>query len=342
MDTSAVTDSTSAVDEAVTGFLPTDEHYRLTGELKDVPKEDPKPSLEEASAASESETAAASEAATDAEEVKGPAQTKTADTSESRWAKLSRENRELREKMARLEGRAEATVPEKRETKQDSQPVTETKAAKPTPGDVDPKTGKPKYPTWDDYEDARDAWRDEQLLAKFNETASKSQREQQVAQAEQVVAKGFQERVSKAREKYADYDTVAFPKDAQGNDTLHLPKGSLPDLFILKSPHGVDVLYELGKHPEILATQLVGDKLQYKMDAIDMARELVKIETKFSAEPDKPSAKPVTQAPRPPHQTSGKGTVAKDSVEQAVEDQDQDTYNREQNARDLARLSKRK
>jgi hypothetical protein len=45
----------------------------------------------------------------------------------------------------------------------------------------------------------------------------------------------------------------------------------------------------------------------------------------------------VTKAPPPPHQVSGKGTVAKDAVEQALEEQDADAYRREQNSRD-ARL----
>ena len=52
------------------------------------------------------------------------------------------------------------------------------------------------------------------------------------------------------------------------------------------------------------------------------------------------SAKPVTQASRPPHQVSGKGTVAKDAVEQAVEDGDSETYIKAQNAKELARRKK--
>ena len=53
------------------------------------------------------------------------------------------------------------------------------------------------------------------------------------------------------------------------------------------------------------------------------------------------SAKPVTQASRPPHQVSGKGTVAKDAVEQALDDGDFETYQRTQNAKDLARLKRK-
>jgi hypothetical protein len=56
-----------------------------------------------------------------------------------------------------------------------------------------------------------------------------------------------------------------------------------------------------------------------------------------SASTEKPPVKPVTAAPRPPNQVSGKGTIAKDAAAQAAEEGDTETYMREMNARALAR-----
>ena len=117
MSTNAVTTDASAVStedrmqEALdSGFLPEDPSYRRTGQFSDKKEtsaafkeeksETDSPSeIEEAPASSKSETAAASETAPKHEERRPQ---KTAASSESRWAKLSRENRELRESLERL------------------------------------------------------------------------------------------------------------------------------------------------------------------------------------------------------------------------------------------------
>lgn len=374
MSTRAVTPDASAAsnieDALETGFLPDDLTYRKTGrfEEKTPAKEDASAAseeieeqeeeeqehvdTEEASAASEKESAdaAASRAAeTQEKEEKTEARTqqRSSAQSESRWAKLSRENRELREKLARAEGRAEASA-ERSDSKQTSQPAAEAKDAKPPRpkiDDVDSKTGKPKYSSYAEYEAAKDEWLQKDAIRQFQETSEKTAREQQFAQARERIQQEVTKRVTQARKDHPDYDEVCAEgiaaKDDQGRDLIYIPEGSHLDLFLLESPRGQDVIYELSKnldqHAHIFARDAKGNFL---MTPVRQIRELSRIEAALegarssASSSSSSSAKPVTRAPRPPEQVSGKGTVAKDAVEKAVEEQDQDTYAREQNARD--------
>jgi hypothetical protein len=383
MSTTAVTPAAPAAARSHTperhaDFLPSDKNYRLTGEMPSTEKEEEEsssterteaeerknssPVKEETSAASTSETAAASEAATPQKEEK-PAPAKTAAASESRWAKVTRENKELRERLTRLE-----SGQQQRETQQGPQPAVETKtevktdakAANPKPkiDDVDPKTGKPKFATYQDYEDARDDYNRKEAIREFQETSSKSAREQQLTETEKTIQKVVTERATEARKNYADYDDVIAGalsrKNEHGQDALFYVKGSPIDGFFLDSERGHDVMYAIAKnfeaHKHIFARDAAG---KYLMNPVRQVRELAKIEHSLPAREEKTakagektektsSATTITQAPRPPHQTSGKGAVGKDPIAQAVEEGDSDTYMREQNARDLARRRKGK
>jgi hypothetical protein len=360
MSTPAVTSDASAASrnpdrEASSQFLPSDKNYRMTGELPDplenagtqldqdehipegIREEREKQSVnEDASAASAADTAAAS-AAADAQKDKG----KTA--SESRWAKLSRENREIREENARLKAVAEERAAQ-RETKQEPQPAAEADPnAKPKPDDIDAKTGKPKFKTWAQYEDAKDAWITKQALREFQETSAKTAKEQEAQHAQEAIGQSLAKKFEPVRAKYADFDAVAL------NPDLVMPFGSVADLFIQDSEHAGEVAYYLGQHPEVLEGfygdfDLKTGKFLNLISPQQQFRKLMEIENTFSgsAKSHTPSAKPVTAAPRPPNQVSSKGTVAKDAVEQAVEENDTETYMREQNARALARLKKGK
>jgi len=354
--------ASSSIEEALeSGFLPDDPHYRKTGRFADDKEPNNRAGKEGASAASTEETeqdeqhqhedqqhagsddasaasdadAAASRAA-HTQEGKDKPQTRSAQKSETRWAKLARENRELKQRLARQEqtSTSSATSSETRsDTSQASQPAAETKskaAPRPQIDDVDPKTGKPKFATYDDFLNARDEWNQNEAIRKFQETSEKTQRERQFTEAKQTIAKEWTKRVEGARSKYSDYDDVAL------NPDLPLKEGSVPDAFILDSAHGTDVLYYLGAHPEELV-RING------LNPIAQARELTRIELKVSGDKSSSSsARPVTQAPRPPQQVSGKGTVAKDAVEAAVAEQDTETYIREQNSRDPRLLALRK
>jgi hypothetical protein len=341
MNTPAVTPDASAatkMEHALeTGFLPEDPHYRKTGQFADTEAapaaatEEKPPAKEEAPAASDAEPAAAS-AAAEPQEKPG----KTAATSESRWAKITRENRELRDRLARLEA-----APPQRETQQAPQPAAEAKP--PIPGLVEPQVGDKnpdgswKYKTHEDYLSAVRKYDREYLKAELRQDNEKTLREQQQAQAERTIAESMVKKFEGTRAKYTDFEQVAF------NPDLLIPKYSVTDVFLLESDHAGEVLYYLGQHPEITQS-FYGDhdvktgKFTNKMTPPRQFRKLMEIETEVS----KPAPAPkITQASRPPHQVSGKGTVAKDAVEQAVEDNDTEAYIRVQNERELARRKRK-
>jgi hypothetical protein len=361
MSTFAVTPDAPAVSEREPSshLMPTDKNYRLTGQLPDelevggtqidkgehIPavlreEEERKKAVKDgASATPESDTAAASEAAPPQE--KGPERTKSEQTSESRWAKITRENRELRERLARLEGAESARQPQ-REAKQEPRPAAEAASKEPKIDDKDDK-GQFKYKTIDEYYSALTDYRTDQKLAKYREETAKEQRERAQAQAKEAIQKEVTERVAKARKTYPDYDAVTSEaiarKNEHGQDVIYIPEGSAVDVFILDSPKGHDVLYELCKNSDQYAHIFAHDAQgKFVMNPVRQLRELAKIENSLDApKAAETPAKPITQAPRPPHQVSGKGTVAKDAVERAVEENDSEAYIREQNARAIAR-----
>lgn len=375
-DSSALSTPTSIEEALESGFLPSDPHYRLTGKFKDAGEsssereeeqheqsEENQSENESASAAGKSEeeenadTAAASAAAQTEEhreeehqeEEQETEQRRVSRRTQSRQEKLSKENRELREKLARLEGREEgrsssSSASTERDGKQESQPAADAKAGNPRPklDDLDPKTGKPKYATYADYEAAKDQWLQDEAIRKFQETSAKSEGERRQQEAERTIGVELNKRFEKGRSKHADFDKVAL------NPDLTIPRGSVTDAFLLDSDHTAEVLYYLGKHPEVLQGFYEGfdaktGKYSNKITPQRQFRKLMEIEAEVSKAPEAAPRKPViTNAPRPPHQTSGQGGVQKDAVAQAVEDGDQETYNREQNARELARRRKAK
>lgn len=383
MKTTAETEDSSAlstpnsIEEALeSGFLPSDPHYRLTGKFKDASEstsereeeqheehsEENQSENESASAAGKSEeqenadTAAASAAAQTEEHREQEHQEEDQETeqrrvsrrTQSRQEKLSKENRELREKLARLEGREEgrssSSASTERDGKQESQPAADAKSANPRPklDDVDPKTGKPKYSTYADYEAAKDDWNRKEAIREFQETSAKTEGERRQQEAERTIGVELNKRFEKGRTKHADFDKVAL------NPDLTIPRGSVTDAFLLDSDHTAEVLYYLGKHPEVLQGFYEGfdaktGKYSNKITPQRQFRKLMEIEAEVSKAPEAAPRRPqITNAPRPPHQTSGQGAVQKDAVAQAVEEGDTETYIREQNARELARRRKAK
>jgi hypothetical protein len=364
-DTAAASAVANAVasEDLESGFLPEDPEYRKTGKLSEKDSDDEKDEKDEKSAATEQETekenadteeasaasteeenadTAAASAAAKTQEQKDKGKTKTPDTSENRYRKITRENRELREKLARLEGREEgrsSTQTSRESTEQTSQAAADGKTPRPQIDDVDPKTGKAKYATYADYEAAKDDWLKQETLREFQESSSKTQRQREMQAAEQEIAKGMAKKFEKTRAKFKDFDEVAL------NPDLIIPKGSVTDAFLLDSEHAGEVAYHLGKNPEILEG-FYGDydpktgKFVNKLTPQQQFRKLMAIEAEVSK--DKPaSAKPVTQAPRPPNQVDGKNAVTKSARDQALEDGDLDTYRNDANATDPRLLAVR-
>lgn len=303
------------------------------------------------------DTAAASEAASGQKTTP----TKTTKDGENRWAKLSRENRELREKLARAEGRAEGAAT--RESTQTSQPAAETikqpeKLVEPKIDDVDPVTRKAKYATFDEYLAAVRKYDRDSLLAELKSDQSKTEQQRASEQTERIIEQTVNERVEKAKKTHSDYEATMKAAldltDEFDRPAFFYTKGSALDGFFLDSDIGHEVMYHVAKNFDQYKSIFARDKSgRYLMNPVRQLRELTKIEAKIEAKLESSSSssrstaagaektgssgKPVSQAPRPPHQTSGQGTVTADAIEQAVKESDQDTYMREQNARDLAR-----
>ena len=181
--------------------------------------------------------------------------------------------------------------------------------------------GTPKYKTIDEWQDARDAWMDDK---------------RQKADQERILQQGMTEKLRTAFEKYPDFVEVT------SNPTLRIPKGSAVDLFLHDSDNAGEIFYYLGKNPDILEGFYNYDskteKWSNKVHPMKQARELFEIENKLSsaAKPaSQPPAKTITQAPRPPHQVSGKSPTS-DPLAKAVEDGDQAEFTRLENERLLA------
>lgn len=307
---------------------------------------------EDASAASDSDTAAASEAAS-------TQNTRTPAKSETRWQRLSRENRELREKNARLEGERSARE-STRDTSQASQPAA---AAKPSTGttpkpkidDVGPD-GKPKYKSFAEWDEAKDQWLIDETERRTQAKTQQSSQEQQQREKEAEIGRSLAKKFEGPRAKYKDFDQVAL------GEHLTIPQGSVTDMFLIDSDHAGEVAYYLGQHPEITQGFYQVDtktgKFTNKITPQRQFRKLMEIEAQVADNsaagegegegegeqqlaPGKRSAKPVTKAPPPPNQVSGKGTVSKDAVADAVEHGDSEAYIRETNARILAERSRK-
>jgi len=254
----------------------------------------------------------------------------------------------LRQLSERLESR-------EKPPSQAAEPKKDEKRAKPTLGDM--KDGKPRFATVAEWEDALLEWNKEMLMAEVDGRLTKSEEQRKQQEIERFVAEGFRHKAESARKKYADFDTVI--KDSLG---YPLPKGSPAELFVLDSEISGELTYYLAKHPEILGefygcTQdpvtkqwdygdfdMKTGKFTNHVSPIQQIRILTQIERELSEETPverpRPPARTITQAPRPPHQVSGKAPVA-DPLAKAVEEGDQEAFTRLENEKQLARMKAR-
>ena len=324
------------------------DNWRKTGKLpeaKEIEAEQETPPKKETPAASETPSATESGVTIPPEEVETAAASEAArpqkgrSDADARVKKLLSERKEdqrlLRDALERL---ARLELPDKRDTpSSQAAPEAEKKpkaeAAKPEP-QLDDKNpdGTPKFKTYSEYQKDWSKWvmgeAVREAKAAATDTTSKSQKQQEMDQAQKVIAQVWSGRVNEARKKYADYDAVAL------NPELPIKQGSITDAFILDSDHGTDVLYHLAKNPAEL------ERIQ-ALNPLAQARELFKIEQTFVG-PPKPAPKPapakVTQAPPPPHQVQGKPSTQVDEVEQAVKDGDQEAFTRLTNEKILDKM----
>lgn len=365
-------DSASAVDfDFPSPGTPGYEDFIKTGKLPSVedsapPKETPAtPKPEVTETKPEPEEGASATPTEHAETVADPAPAppqKASKNAETRLKEVLAERKKDRELIRQLTEKltgapsvpptSQTAAPPSAEAKPAAQAESKAKP-KPKSTDVDPTTGKPLYKTWEEYEDARDEWNRGELMRLVEDRNTKAQQTQNLAEAEKIVMQTWTKRIQEARTKHADYDDVATAvvnaKDDFGREMFYLPKGSGADQFLMDSELGSEVLYYIGQHMDetkhIFARNQDGS---FVLNPVRQIRELSKIESLIapSAAPKppasaKPPAKPVTQAPPPPHQVSGK-SPAGDPLEKAVKDGDQGEYTRIENERALAKLKSRR
>jgi hypothetical protein len=339
-----LTDSASAVDfdipkPGVEGY----EEWRKTGKLPEKsasePEKDEKPPKQEApeeiEPSEDVEESAPSKPPVRADSGSAKPQGKKK-TGDERFQELANSNRELRELNQKLLERIEQRLSQTEVRDVKAAPQAAEKKAKPKLTDNDPKTGKP-FQSIEAWSDAVDQWNDERVAALLEDKVGKAKQEWQQTSTERILAEETQRRSAPAMKKYPDFlEVVTNPK-------LLIPEGSTAKMFLLhpNTKNVGEVSYYLGKHPELLESFYDFDaktgKFTNKVDPIEQTRILMEIEREVSEEPApaKIPARVITQAPRPPHQISGK-SPAPDALAKAVEDGDQAEYTRLTNERILA------
>ena len=148
------------------------------------------------------------------------------------------------------------------------------------------------FPTMEEYEDARDAWRDGQKSAPKTPTTEPSKARSVVESQEFQAARA--DLLEDATDKYEDFEDLVTDPTLKISDTMAV--------FILESEQRVDLAYHLAKNPKEAARIA-------KLSPVRQAAELTRIEDKLIAPPTKrPSAAPAPIAPT-------KGIAADSSTE---------------------------
>lgn len=247
---------------------------------------------------------------------------------------------DLRNRVRELEAENQRLKSSPRETEREVEPEPEPEAKAPERLRARPKAddkvdGKPKYETWEAYEDDLLAWNTEKVLQTIDERSAKQRQEAQIEATNRTIEQSWKTRVDKAREAHADYDDVALGEDGPGK---LIQAGSIVDEWIMQSEFGAELLYYFGQHPEEL--QKFGN---FPGNNAAVRRALVKLEDSFSAPPKESKSEPesearVTKTPKPSSEVGGRGTRLPDPVAAAVADGSDEATRRyidEQNRRDI-------
>lgn len=164
---------------------------------------------------------------------------------------------------------------ERKWRRQQPQPEAPRPAA--NPGDLSPED----FDTVEAYVDAVATRKAEELIS--NQEASRYQRE---------LAEAYYEREEAAREKYADFQQVAY------NDAL--PVTNEMALAIQAADNGPELLYHLGSNPKL--ARKIAD-----LHPLLQAREIGKLEAQLTAAPP---VRKTTAAPAPIEPVSGRSSGA--------------------------------
>jgi hypothetical protein len=162
-----------------------------------------------------------------------------------------------------------------------------------------PATDKPKagdFETEADFVEALTDWKIEQRIRTEMEKATKVVKEREEKKAIDDTYSDLDETMDRGHEKYEDFDEVVLNKDLVLTDTM--------TEAVLFSDKADDILYFLGKHPEI-------SESISKLPPLRIAQELGKIEERLG-KPATPPPKKTTKAPAPLTPLKTTGVVDKD------------------------------
>lgn len=304
--------------------------WRMTGEL---------PSKTDESAASEEiedqsleaeESATSEESVTRAASESAPPQTGKKLTAEGRKAQLQAEIRELAAKASQLRSETTQRTPEPRPVVE--KPETKAAAIEPEPTIDDTlPDGKPKFPDIRDFFKAHSKWMREDISRDFAAKQSAEQHELKRQEFENTIKSNWTEKVKQARTKYEDFDD----KVMKATD-LPFKQGGIIDAAILKYPEGADLAYYFSSNPEE-AKRIDG------LDAFDAHAAILDLKKQFATDAKpKPAAPRITKAPPPPAELGGSGTAKADPTEQALDEDDVSGFMAAENAKDIARLRRKK
>lgn len=227
-----------------------------------------------------------------------------------------------------------------KEAKADPPPARQPEHTRPKPKLEDQVDGKPKYSVYEDYiEDLAD-WKAEQRMVA---------REREQAQAKQL--ESTSQKITEARQRYADYDSKALPVIKE-----LLSPGISREVFsvVNDSPVLADLLYTIGGSEETSADFLKaarenpGKALRVALlIEQEIVRELGKGSSESTRNDKGQFVKPEVEAPvkrgpesaaKPPIEIGNRGSTAKSDLESALDSGDFRAFKRAQDAKELKRL----
>lgn len=201
-------------------------------------------------------------------------------------SQAQREVEELKGRLLKLEQSGQPNPTQEQEQ------APEAQAQPPQNGNVPPKPAQTDFQTYEEWVEALSDWKMDRKLEELQAKAAEAQA--QKAQQEAIVAaqNAYNERLDAAREKYDDFDDVAF-------------KASVPILagvaeIIKTHPNGADLQYYLGSNPKIAKelSEMPYTLAMAKAGAIaeEFGREVTEDEPSSAAEEQEPA--PTSFTPR--------------------------------------------
>lgn len=204
-------------------------------------------------------------------------------------------------------------------------PKSDAKSGEP----VEPKFGETDGETWEQFEVRQKTFIRELARYEARQLLAEERAATEKQAAEAATQKSWDDRVLSAKSRHADYAEVAF--------SASTPLTKAMKDYVLDSPHGALVLYELGKNSGAEAHRIVA--IANPAEAIT---ELAKIALSVSeppAEPAKPKPPvvPITKAARPALDLQATNSAPADDLRAAVEANDFTRFVQLSNSRDIAR-----